>query len=96
MARYVVLGNFTDQGIRAVRDTSKRAKAFRELAKGQGATVKEIFWTMGVYDLVALLDAPSDEVVTSVMMKLGSLGNVRSQTLRAFGESEMDSILSKI
>ena len=96
MAHYVALGNFTDQGVRGIKDTSKRAKAFREMAKGLGVTVKEIYWTLGVYDLVITLDAPNDEAVTSLSMKVGSLGNIKCQTLRAFGESEIDSILSKV
>jgi len=96
MPHYIVLANFTDQGIRAVKDTAKRAKNFRDLAKGMGATVKDIYWTLGVYDVVATMEAPSDEVVASLMMKAGSLGNVKSHTLRAFSESEIDRIISKI
>ncbi len=96
MPHYVVLANFTDQGIRAVKDTSKRAKAFRDLAKGMKATVKDVYWTLGVYDVIATVEAPSDEVMASLMMKAGSLGNVKSQTLRAFSESEIDGVLSKL
>lgn len=96
MAKYVVLGNFTDQGIRAVKDTSKRAKAFREAAKSLGVTIKDIFWTLGRYDVVLTMEAPGDETMASLMMKIGSLGNLTSQTLRAFDESEIDAILSKL
>ena len=96
MAYYVVLGSFTDQGIRAVKDTAKRAKSFRELAKGMGVSVKDIFWTLGNHDIVLTLEAPGDEVVASLMMKTGSLGNLKSQTLRAFTEKEIESILSKV
>ena len=96
MPNYVVLGNFSDQGIRAVKETGKRAKALRESAKAMGVTVKDIFWTMGVYDVVLTLQAPGDEAAASLMMKLGSLGNIKSQTLRAFSESEIDALVSKI
>ena len=96
MAHYVVLGSFTDQGVRGVKDTSKRAEALRELAKSLGAAVKEIFWTLGPYDVVITLDAPNDETVVLLTLKVGSLGNIRCQTLRAFGESEIKSILSKV
>ena len=96
MAHYVILGSFTDQGIRGIKDTSKRAKALREMAKGQGVTVKEIYWTFGAYDVVFTLEAPSDEMVAALSMKVGSLGNMKCQTLRAFGESEIDSILAKV
>ena len=96
MAHYVVLSHFTDQGIRVIQDTSKRAEAFRDLAKVMGVTVKDIFWTLGVYDVVVTMEAQNDETVASLMMKVGALGNLKSQTLRAFSEKEIDSLLSKI
>ena len=96
MAHYVILGSFTDQGIRGVKDTAKRAQAFRDAAKSMGATVKDIFWTLGAYDVVATAEAPDDETMTALMMKVGSLGNLKSQTLRAFHESEIGKVLSKI
>ena len=96
MAHYVVLGSFTDQGVRGVKETAKRAKALREMAKSQGVMVKEIYWTLGAYDVVITLEAPNDETVVSLSMKVGALGNMKCQTLRAFGESEIDSILSKV
>ena len=96
MAHYIVLASFTDQGIKSVKETSKRAKGFRELAKSAGASIKDIYWTMGAYDVVLTIEAPGDEAMTALMMKAGALGNLKSQTLRAFNESEIDSILSKI
>lgn len=96
MAHYVVLGQFTDQGIRGIKDTTKRAKNFRETGKSMGVTVKDIYWTLGVYDVVATLEAPNDETATSFMMKIGSLGNLKSQTLRAFSESEAESLVAKL
>lgn len=96
MAHYVILAKFTDQGIRGIRDTSKRAKAAREMAKAMGATIREIYWTLGAYDVVVTLEAPNDETATALMMRFGSLGNLTSQTLRAFSESEIDAILAKV
>ena len=96
MAHYVILANFTEQGIQGIKETGKRAKAFRDLAKGMGVTVKDIFWTLGAYDVVVTLEGPGDEAVASLMMKMGSLGNLKSQTLRAFSESEIDSVVSKV
>ena len=96
MAHYVILANFTEQGIRGIKETGKRAKAFRDLAKGMGVTVKDIFWTLGAYDVVVTLEGPGDEAVASLMMKMGALGNLKSQTLRAFSESEIDSVVSKV
>ena len=96
MPSYVVLANFTDQGIRTVKDTTKRANAFREMAKKMSAEVKNIYWTLGRYDVVLTLEAPNDETAAAVLAKAGSLGNLKSHTLRAFSEKEMDQILAKI
>ena len=96
MSQYIVLGSFTDQGIRNVKETSKRAKALSDLAKGMGVSVKEVYWTLGDYDLVLILEAQDDKAAASLMMKAGSLGNFKSQTLPAFNTNEIDSILSKV
>ena len=96
MAMYVVLANFTDQGVRNVKDTTKRAEAFKELAKSSGATVKDLYWTLGQYDIVAAVDAPDDMAITALGLTLAKGGNVRTQTLRAFSQAEMGSILSKV
>jgi uncharacterized protein with GYD domain len=96
MATFVVLVNFTDQGIRNVKDTRKRAEAFKEMAKKVGATVKEIYWTLGRYDVVSILDAPDAATVTALNLSVGALGNVRTQTLSAFSADEMGGILAKL
>lgn len=96
MATYVVLANFTDQGIRNVKDTVKRADAFKELAKSLGATVKDVYWTLGQYDITAVVEAPDDAIVTALGLTLGKSGNVHTQTLRAFSRTDMDAILGKV
>lgn len=96
MAMYVSLLQFTDQGVRNVKDTSKRSEAATAEAEKMGVKIINLFWTMGAYDLVILLDAPNDETVSAFSLKLGSLGNVKSQTMRAFRVEEMESILAKI
>ena len=96
MAKYVSLLQFTDQGIRNVKDSIKRAAAATAEAEKMGAKVTDAFWTMGTYDVGLLLDAPDDETVSAFSLKLGSLGNVKSQTMRAFGREEMEGILAKI
>jgi uncharacterized protein with GYD domain len=96
MAMYVVLANFTDQGVRNVKDSPKRAEAFKDLAKSSGATVKDLYWTLGQYDIVATVDAPDDMAITALGLTLAKAGNVRTQTLRAFSQAEMGSILSKV
>ncbi len=96
MAMYVVLANFTDQGVKNVKDSPKRAEAFKELAKSAGATVKDLYWTLGQYDIVATVDAPDDTVITALGLTLAKGGNVRTQTLRAFSQADMGAILSKV
>jgi uncharacterized protein with GYD domain len=96
MATYIVLANFTDQGVKNVKDTTKRADAFKELAKSKGASVKDIYWTLGRYDIVATVDAPDDTVITALGLTLARAGNVRTQTLRAFSSADMGAILGKV
>jgi len=96
MARYVSLIQFTDQGIRNIKDTIKRGDAAMAEAQKLGMKITEEFWTMGAYDVVVMFDAPNDETMSAFMLKVGSLGNVKSQTLRAFRREEMENILAKI
>jgi len=93
MPTYIGLVKLTDQGIRNVKDTTKRAKSFRAMAELAGVKVREILWTMGRYDLVLVVDAPDDETMTRVTLRLGMLGNVKTETLKAFSAQEMDEIL---
>jgi uncharacterized protein with GYD domain len=95
MATYILLGNFTDQGIRGVKDTTKRADAVKEAAKKFGVNMKEILWTMGQYDMVVTLEAPDDAAVSAYALAVGAAGNIRGQTLRAYSRDEMNAILSK-
>jgi uncharacterized protein with GYD domain len=96
MPTYIVLGNFTEQGIRNIKDTTKRAEALRDLGKKAGVTVKEVYWTLGRYDIMAILEASNEEAVTALGLSIGALGNVRTQTLRAFSADEMGRILGKL
>jgi uncharacterized protein with GYD domain len=96
MANYIGLIQFADQGIRNVKDTVKRGEAAIAVAEKMGMKVVEEFWTMGAYDAVVLFEAPDDETMSAFMLKIGSLGNVKSQTLRAFRRNEMEGILAKI
>ena len=96
MARYISLIQFTEQGIRNVKDTVKRGDAAIAEAEEMGMKIIEEFWTMGAYDVVVMFDAPDDETVSAFLLKIGSMGNVRGQTLRAFRKEEMEGILAKI
>jgi uncharacterized protein with GYD domain len=96
MATYIALANFTDQGIRNVKDTLKRAEAFKEAARKLGVAVKDVYWTLGRYDMLAIAEAPDDASITALTLAMASAGNIRTQTLRAFGAGEMKQILDKI
>ena len=96
MASYVCLIQFSDQGIRNIQDTVKRGDAAMAAAQKMGMKIVEEYWTMGAYDGVVIIEAPDDETVSAFILKVGSLGNVRGQTLRAFRRNEMESSLAKI
>ncbi|MCB1775471.1 MAG: GYD domain-containing protein [Gammaproteobacteria bacterium] len=96
MGRYVSVINFTDQGIRVIRNTVERADTFCSTAKKMGVEIVDIYWTLGVSDLVIVVDAPNDEVVATLFFSLGSLGNIRAHTMRAFTAEEMSNIVGSI
>ena len=95
MATFISLVNFTDQGIRGIKDSPKRAEALKAMAKKLGVTIKDVYWTVGRYDVVVILEG-EDEAVTTLLLKSGSLGNVRSETLRAFSAAELGRILANV
>ena len=96
MATFISLVNFTQQGIRDFKVSPDRGAQFKSIAEKAGVTVKEIYWTMGSLDAVIVMEAADDESTAAVMLKLGSFGNVTTQTLRAFTSSEIKEITSKI
>jgi uncharacterized protein with GYD domain len=96
MATFVVLATFTDQGVKAVKETIGRAEAFKEMAKKAGVTVKDMYWTLGPYDVVALCEAADDETATALALSISARGNVRSTTMRAFSLPEMTKVLGKM
>lgn len=96
MTRYIVLASFTEQGIRTVKDTTKRAAAVREMAPQFGVKVTDLFWTLGKYDVILTLEAQDEASVTAFGLSVGAQGNVHTQTLRAFTEDEMKGILGKM
>ena len=95
MPNYITLINWTDQGIKAYANTLDRAEAAAQLATKFGGNLKQIYWTMGAYDLVSVFEAPDDESATAWALALSSLGNVRTTTLRAFDATEMREIVNK-
>ncbi|GAA4118189.1 GYD domain-containing protein [Aminobacter aganoensis] len=96
MAYYVYLVNFTEQGARSVRDTTKRADAFRAMAEKGGAKVHTLLWTLGKYDVISIAEAPDDLTATALSLSISELGNVRAQTLKAFDAGDMRQIIAKM
>lgn len=96
MLTYIALATFTDQGLRSVKDTTKRADAAAEAARRFGVKMKDIYWTQGQYDLVTLCEAESETAIAAFGLALSSQGNVKFQTLRAFTRDEMNEVLGKL
>ena len=96
MATYILLASYTEQGIKGIKDTVNRTDAVKDLAKKSGLTMKESYWTLGAYDVVAVFEAPDDETMTGFSLSIAKLGNVKTQTLRAFSSKEMTGILGKM
>jgi uncharacterized protein with GYD domain len=93
MATFITLFGWTDQGVRSVKDTIKRAEKFHASIKKLGGTVKDVYWTMGRYDGVIVFEAPDSAHATAVMLGGAAQGNVRTETFRAFDAGEMKDIL---
>ena len=96
MSHYVILVNFTDRGIKNVKDSPKRAEAFRSAVEKKGGKVSDLYYTLGKHDIVAIVEAPNDEAIASVLYVTGSLGNVRTKTLKAFPMSEAAKIIENL
>jgi uncharacterized protein with GYD domain len=96
MATYILLASYSEQGLKGIKDTVKRTEAVRDLAKKAGVSMKESYWTLGQYDVVAVFEAADDETMTAFSLSIAKLGNVKTQTLRAFSATEMTSILAKM
>jgi len=96
MATYVVLCNFTDQGIRSVKNTVSRADAAKEAASKFGVNMRELLWVQGQYDLVTICEGKDEQSVTAFGLALASQGNVKLQTMRAFTRDDMAAIVSKL
>ena len=96
MATYLMLLNWTDQGIKNVKESPKRMDAAKKLAKDFGGEIKTVYMTQGSFDLAFVTDMPNDEKVASFVLKLGSLGNVRTTTLKAYSEDDYRNIIGSL
>jgi uncharacterized protein with GYD domain len=93
MATYLMLLNWTDHGMRNIKESPKRMDAAKQLAKDLGGEIKTVFMTQGSFDLVFVAEMPNDEKVAAFVLKLGSLGNVRTTTLKAYSEDDYRKII---
>jgi uncharacterized protein with GYD domain len=96
MAKYIALLNWTEQGIKTVKDSPKRVDSVRALAKKNGCEMQDIYLTIGAYDMVAIVEAPDDEAAAKLLLTIGSTGNVRSTTLKAFPEDAFRKIIGSL
>jgi uncharacterized protein with GYD domain len=92
---FVTTFKFSDQGAKNVKDTVKRSEAFKAAAKKMKAKIVDFFWTLGPSDGLVILEAPDEETATALALQTGSLGNIHTQTARAFRADEMEKILKK-
>lgn len=96
MPTYISLVKWTEQGAKNSRDTVKRAREFRSDVERRGGKLLSIYWTQGQYDLVSVVEFPDEQAGMAQLLTLGSLGNIRTETLHAFNESEMEAIIKKM
>jgi len=96
MITYIGLLSFTEKGLQSIKDTTKRAAAAKEAAKKAGVNMRDVFWTLGDYDVVCVLEAEDEAAITAFSITTAQQGNVRTRTLRAFSAAEMDKILAKV
>src|SRR4051812_10696406 len=96
MPTYISLVQFTDKGIQAAKDTTRRVAEWAAKVQSMGVSIKQKYWTVGPYDQVGVFDAPDDETAAAVLLAADVLGNIRTQTMRAFTTSEMEKILAKV
>lgn len=96
MALYVTLSNFTEQGIKAIKDSPKRAEAFRQIAAKHGVKVHQILWTQGQYDLITITESDDEFGANALALSMAALGNVRGQTLKAYDAADLAKIIAKM
>lgn len=96
MATYISLVNYTQKGIENIKESPKRLKKIKKAIKAEGGEAKAFFLTMGRYDAVYIIEAKNDETVAKIMLTLGSAGNIKTETLKAFKEEEFEKIIASI
>ncbi|MBF0274648.1 MAG: GYD domain-containing protein [Nitrospinae bacterium] len=96
MAKFLILGKYTQQGVKTVEETTKRADLFKEIAAEYGIEVLDIFWLIGEYDVVNIVDAPDDESLKALLLRVDAWGNVTTTAIRAFDKGEMEEVLKRM
>lgn len=96
MPTYVTLVKYTDQGVRNIKESPARLEAAKKVAKSAGAEIKSFYLALGSYDIVLTVDAPDDETAARLVLSIGSLGNVRTDTLRVFDETEFRKLIASL
>jgi uncharacterized protein with GYD domain len=96
MFTHIALLTFTDKGLHAIKDTTKRAAAAKEAARKTGVNMRDMFWTLGEFDAICVLEAEDEAALTAFSITTSQQGNVRTRTLRAYPAAEMDKILAKL
>ena len=96
MPTYINLVNWTDQGIRNIKEGPQRMDAFKKAVEAAGGKLKGFYFTMGRYDIVTIIDAPSDEALANIVISTGSKGSVRTETMKAFTEEQFRNMVTKI
>jgi uncharacterized protein with GYD domain len=96
MPTYISLVQFTDKGMQAAKETTVRVADWAAKVRSKEVSIKQMYWTLGQYDQVCVFEAPDDETAAGVLLAADMLGNIRTQTLRAFTTSEMERILANV
>ena len=96
MITFISLCTFTDQGIRTIKESTKRADMVMEAASKFGSKMTQLYWTQGQFDLISIIESPDEASAAAFGLAIASSGNVRMQTLRAFNRNEMNNILAKL
>lgn len=96
MPTYISLVQFTEKGMQGAKQTTERVRDWAARVEEMGVRIKDMYWTLGEYDQVCLFEAPDDETAASVLLAADMLGNIRTQTLRAFTRAEMEKILARV
>jgi uncharacterized protein with GYD domain len=96
MATFITTTKFTEKGLQGIRESGKRAAAFKAAAKKMGVKIIGVYWTLGAFDTVIIFEAPDDETATAAMLSLSAQGNLTTTTARAFSADEIEKVVGKL